>query len=197
MLFRSVHEYDEDSDTPEGNAENPVLQISLHALQGKKSNKYTFTLCITVGNHKALALVDTGSTTTFVTPEFANKENYQLTPTLRQKVQVANGKTIWTEFACKQAHYEIQGVPFTTTFRLLNLKGYDIILGADWIYDHSPVELNLKALTLKVQHDSGPVTFLDTSLPPTADIPHSINFQRLLNNSTCGALLMVKPRTPS
>ena len=102
-----VHEYDEDSDTPEDNAENPVLQISLHALQGKKSNKYTFTLCITVGDHKALALVDTGSTTTFVTPEFANKANYQLTPTLRQKVQVADGETIWTKFACKQAHYEI------------------------------------------------------------------------------------------
>ncbi|KAK1691914.1 hypothetical protein QYE76_008611 [Lolium multiflorum] len=140
-----IHEYDDDdSDDPDDTAE--PMSVSMHALKGTKARKYTFTLYLTVGTEKAIALVDSGSTTTFMTPELAMKAQCNLTPTKKEHVQVANGETLWTEFLCKGTKYEIQGVPFESDFRLLKLKGYDIILGADWIYEHSPVELNLKAL---------------------------------------------------
>ena len=188
-----VHEYDDDdSDEADEQQADPKLLISRHALQGKKTSKNTFTLQILVGGIKALALVDTGSTTTFITPECAAKAQFEMHPTKRQKVQVANGETVWTEFICHKAPYSIQGTAFSSDFRVFKLQGYDVILGADWIFEHSPVELNLKTLTLKVQHESGQVMFLDASLPQTADIPHSLNFQRLMDNSICGALLFVR-----
>jgi predicted aspartyl protease len=118
-----IHEYDEDSDNPEESAGNPTLQISMHALRGKKAKKYTFTLQITIGKEKALALVDTGSTTTLITSELAAKANCCFTPTPREKVQVANGETLWTEFLCNNTAYDIQGIPFNSNFRVLKLKG--------------------------------------------------------------------------
>jgi hypothetical protein len=190
-----IHEYDGESDNGEESADNPALQISMHALTGKKARKYTFTLYITIGKVQALALVDTGSTTTFITPALAQKANCNLTPTTTEKVLVANGETLWTSFLCKDITYDIQGVPFQSDFRILNLKGYDIILGADWIYEHSPVELNLKALTLKVQHKDEMVTFFDASLPASADIPQAVNASKLLSNSICGAFLLISPFT--
>jgi hypothetical protein len=55
------------------------------------------------------------------------------------------------------------------------------------------VELNLKALTLKVRINEEIVTFYDASLPATTDIPHSAQLHKLLDNSICGALLLIKP----
>jgi hypothetical protein len=40
--------------------------------------------------------------------------------------------------------YIIQHKTFTDAFKLLQLKGYDIILGCDWIKKHSPIGLDLR-----------------------------------------------------
>ena len=53
---------------------NQELQLSMHALKSSKTSKYTFILGIQVNNHIATALVDTGSTTTFMSQTFAKKE---------------------------------------------------------------------------------------------------------------------------
>ena len=49
------------------------LAISMHAILGISDNKYTFTVNVLIGDQYATALVDTGSTTTFMTPQFAEK----------------------------------------------------------------------------------------------------------------------------
>ena len=103
----------------------------MHALHGIKTRRHTFTLSVIVGDKFATALVDTGSTTTFMTPHFANIAGCQLTPTRKLIVSVANGEKLSTEFMCSKCVYNIQGNKFTSYFHILKLKGYDIILGAD------------------------------------------------------------------
>jgi hypothetical protein len=50
---------------------------------------------------------------------------------------------------------------------LLEIKGYDIILGADWIFAHSPIGLNLKTRELSITKDgTSLITLVDESLPP-------------------------------
>lgn len=46
--------------------------------------------------------------------------------------------------------YQIQGETFSNKFNLIPLKGYDIILGADWIYKYSPITLDLKKRELGI-----------------------------------------------
>ena len=75
----------------------PPLQISMHALMGiKSSKKLSFTVTVMLGNTPATALIDSGSTATFIAPKIAHLANYALTPTRKRKVVVANGETLWS-----------------------------------------------------------------------------------------------------
>lgn len=142
----------------------------MHAMQGGHTPKYTFTLSVKIGDVTASALVDSGSTTTFMNPKFATLAKCTLIPSKKLRVTVANGGYLWTEFSCVDCQYDIQGVTFASDFRILQVKGYDLILGADWIYQHSPVELDYKKMTLQVTASQGNTAkFYDDSLPSSAN----------------------------
>jgi FtsZ-interacting cell division protein YlmF len=51
--------------------DNETSQISMHSLQGTNSKVNNFVLQVYIGKVKATALVDTGSTGTFIDSEFA------------------------------------------------------------------------------------------------------------------------------
>jgi hypothetical protein len=137
-----INEADDEDLEPQGDQLDPSLQISMHAILGMKTGKYTFSVTVLIGNTLATALVDSGSTATFMTPHIAQTAQCQLTATNKLKVIVADGGHLWTEFMCVDCPYSIQGESFKSNFRILQLKGYDLILGADWIHQHSPVELD-------------------------------------------------------
>jgi hypothetical protein len=68
--------------------------------------------------------------------------------------------------ACADCSYAIQDHSFTSDFRLLEVQGYDIILGTDWLYTHSPVGLDLKTRTFSITKDGQElVTLVDESQP--------------------------------
>jgi RNase P subunit RPR2 len=110
----------EGSDSEDEN-ENPPqeLHLNMHTVWGLKSCHHTFTVTLTMGLHNATTLIDTGSTATFLTPSFATKAQCPLLPTKKMRVTVANGETLWTEFACFNCKYTIQGIPFTSDFNIL------------------------------------------------------------------------------
>lgn len=77
----------------------------------------------------------------------------------------ANGNYMHSESATLACPYTIQSHQFSTDFRLLEILGYDIILGADWIFTHSPVGLNLKTREFYItQYGDKLITFKDESL---------------------------------
>uniref|UniRef100_A0ACD6AK38 Uncharacterized protein n=1 Tax=Avena sativa TaxID=4498 RepID=A0ACD6AK38_AVESA len=129
-----ITEADTDSEEEESDpTTNPPLQISMHAVMGQNVPKYTFTVTVLIGDQTATALVDSGSTSTFMTPACAQRAQCSLLPSNKMKVIVADGGHLYTEFSCSNCNYTIQGVHFQSDFRILKLKGYDLILGADWI----------------------------------------------------------------
>lgn len=142
----------------------------MHAVKGLNTAKHTFVLTIQVGGVSALALLDSGSTATFMTPQFAQQAQCALTAKKKLKVMVANGDILWTEFTAIHCPYTVQGAQLHSDFRILNLKGYDIILGTVWIYHHSPMVLDGKKMEITVTTDNGTKTFIDDSLPITASL---------------------------
>lgn len=62
---------------------------------------------------------------------------------------------MWSKAHCKECSYSIQGKKSLGTFKILDLKGYDFILGADWIYSHSPISLNLRTRELSITYLGG------------------------------------------
>lgn len=110
-------------------------------VQGTSSACKTFTLILEVGGVKATALVDSGSTATFASPQFVINAQYAITNHTAVKIMIADGAILWSDILCKDCKYEIQRESFISDMRVLPLKVYDIILGADWIYTHSPIGL--------------------------------------------------------
>jgi hypothetical protein len=110
-----ITEPDTNSEEETNTKDHPPLKISIHAVFGITIPKYTFTLSILNRDKFATALVDSGSTTTFMTPTFAARANCLLTSSPKLKVIMADGG----HFTCYQCEYSIQGVPFTSDFRIL------------------------------------------------------------------------------
>lgn len=46
----------------------------------------------------------------------------------------------------------IQGHSFHTTLKIIPLKGYDVILGMDWLEEHSPMEIHWADKWLQFSH---------------------------------------------
>jgi len=142
-----------------------VLMISPQAAYGITSVA-TFSLTLDIGGKKAIALIDSGSTDTFIDSVFASKCNYPTTSTPVKKVQVAGGGFLETGAFLKNCKYSIHGEKFQNNFQLLPLKGYDVILGCDWILSHSPLNLDLQKRQVSINKDNKyTVTFPDNHIP--------------------------------
>jgi hypothetical protein len=73
----SDNEEDGQINPENGNDEqdSPELQISMHALSSTVSQAKTFPLFITIGTTKLVALIDSGSTATFMDPSVIVRTN--------------------------------------------------------------------------------------------------------------------------
>ena len=88
-------------------------------------------------------------------------------PNLLIHVAAASGSQMSSTSTCLQCPYTVQGHHFTSDFRLIELKGYDIILRTDWISAHSPIGLNLKTRELSITKDGNSlIMFVDEALLP-------------------------------
>uniref|UniRef100_A0A0E0CZI5 Reverse transcriptase domain-containing protein n=1 Tax=Oryza meridionalis TaxID=40149 RepID=A0A0E0CZI5_9ORYZ len=93
-------------------------------------------------------------------------------------------------YLCSDISYSIQHHQFTSSFRLLDLKGYDVILGCDWIYQHSPIALNLKTREPTIFKDGTTELILpDVTIPATNFIVTALSLEKLLTLDTVGAVL--------
>jgi RNase P subunit RPR2 len=76
--------------------QEPTLQISMHAISGTATKAKTFPLFVTIGSTKLVALIDSGSTRTFIDPSVISKTNALVQNHNPVQVTVANGNTLWT-----------------------------------------------------------------------------------------------------
>lgn len=119
-----------------------------------------------MGTTQATALIDSGSTTTFISPKIASKAGLHMANYAPIPVRVANGSILNTGTVCSQVPYSIHNVSFISDFRLLDLKGFDIIFGCDWIYQHSPITIDLKTRAFTIHHNGmQSITFPDITFP--------------------------------
>lgn len=149
-----VEEIETAEDLPDANS-IPTVQISMHALSGCSSfPATTFTPKLHFGAHTAITLVDSGSDISFINAKFAIKAQCSITPAPTIQILAANGKQMQSATGCLKCPYTLQGYQFNSDFRLLEVKGYDVILGLDWIYHHSPVGLDLKKRQLRTHYNN-------------------------------------------
>jgi hypothetical protein len=115
-----------ENNAPDDNG--PELQISMHALSDTLSNAKTFPLFVHIGNIKVLALIDSGSTTTFLDPSLMTRAHLPvITNHALVKVTVANENILWTQAVCANVSYYIQGHEFSALSLAEGLRSAGII----------------------------------------------------------------------
>jgi hypothetical protein len=120
-----------------------LLMISTHAVNGTISAA-TFSLLITIVGKQGVALVDSGNTDSFMDSSFASKTSCSLMATNSHKVKVAGGGHLDICAITTPTSYLIQQHSSQGQFKLLQLKGHDVIISCDWIRTHNPICLDLR-----------------------------------------------------
>nr|CAE03440.1 OSJNBa0032F06.23 [Oryza sativa Japonica Group] len=97
------------------------------------------------------------------------------------------------EAHCPQHAYHIQEEEFASTFRVLEIRGYDIIFGCDWIHQFSPVSLNLKTKELTMSKDGHTLVLSDVSVPVRNFLISMHKLEKWVDQGMAGTVLHLKP----
>ncbi|KAJ4815745.1 polyprotein [Rhynchospora pubera] len=135
--------YDTYSEEMEMNEQMEEAVVSLFTAKEAKTIKH-MKLKGLVGTKSVCALVDIGSTHSFVNPDVLNSQHFQISRNTPMAVMVANGNKMITELECKAMIFSIQGHDFKKDMRVLDVKGYDLILGLDWLSEMGPMVIDWK-----------------------------------------------------
>lgn len=169
-----------------------TIQISMHALSGTPTKNNTFTLKLKIGSLTAIALIDSGSDASFINAKFAVKSKCSILEFESVRVAAANGQEMISNTACLDCPFTIQSHDFTHTLRLLNVQGYDVILGADWIYTHSPVALDLRKREFSICKDGASiVTFIDETIQHSSQVIGAKKLWQLMKKKAIGAVIVL------
>lgn len=186
-------EYTTPPDSPKGKNKNRGdPEIAMHAISNGEKGATTLTLKVRMGQVTASALVDSGSTTTFISPALVRRAKLEIKNCESIPVRVANGEFLYTGAQCHQQVYSIQGEQFVTTFRVLEMKGYDIIFGCDWIRQYSPVSLNLKTKEMTVNKGGSVVVLSDVTVPARNFMISMHKMEKWIDQGMAGVVLYMK-----
>lgn len=94
--------------------------------------------------------------------------------------------------ACLNCHFNIQCHDLTSDFRLLDVRGYDVILGPGWIYTHSSVGLDLRRRDFSICKNGGPVaTFTDGTIQQHNQVISTKKLCQLLKKNAVRAVIIL------
>jgi hypothetical protein len=135
------------------------LGISLHDLTGLSSTN-TMQLMITIAGMELRALVDSGSTHTFIHDAMEHSLGLDIVHQPGLSVKVANGERLQSCGAYKATTITIQGESFVVDCYTLPLEGFDVILGIQWLQSLGPITWDFKALSMAFVREGHSVRFI-------------------------------------
>jgi hypothetical protein len=177
-----------EQDQPEQH-EDYLMMISAAAYTGSPSAS-TISLLLSLKGAQAIALADTGSTSTFLDPKFSIKHNIPLQSASARTVTVAGGGTLISDAIAPKCNFTIAGQKFQADFRILNLQGSDVILGVNWFKLHNPVTFDFVGRKLTLGQNGNTHTFSDHIVPTTNLLISSEECSKLITQGAAGYRLL-------
>lgn len=123
-----------------------AMFITAHAM-GQQLAVPTPTVIIHINGKRAVALLDSGSSSSFMNQEFAVKANCHLLPVKPRAIAVAGGGKLLSNAVVPDCAFQLAKTTLKHSFRTLPLPSHDVILGYDWFTLMSPVSFNIPANT--------------------------------------------------
>jgi hypothetical protein len=140
------------------------LGISLHALTGIDVGN-TMKLLVVINGVSLVALVDSGSTHTFIQEGLVDKLGLTVERRTGLSVKVANGDRVPSMGVCRQVAISIDNDTFDISCYTLAMDGFDIVLGVQWLHTLGPILWNFSDLTMAFWHKERVVRWSGISGP--------------------------------
>jgi hypothetical protein len=102
-------------------------------------------------------LVDSGSTVSFLNVKLQSALQSVTTLTSPIRVKVADDRQHTCTKEIHSCAWSTQGHEFSTDFKLLQLGAFDVLLGQDWLYQHSPMYIDWPTKRLEISDNGRPV----------------------------------------
>ena len=137
----------EDSDSDTEYPEDCVLSLPIMPSQSEQvppKRRKTMRFRGLVDKQEILILLDSGSACTFISQDLASHFHQQLQPCEPLHFATSDGTPMLSDTCIPQFTWHIQGQSFVYNVRVLPLKCFDMIIGADWLEDHSPTWIHWK-----------------------------------------------------
>ena len=134
--------------TSEESSEDEVFSLSQAATVGVQGRK-TIKIIGLVNSQEILILIDSGSSSSFLSQKTADTLKCDLTSAPPVTVTVANGEKILSQQQVLNFTWWTQGHTFSTNVSILPLPYYDMVLGMDWLERFSPMWIHWKRKLLR------------------------------------------------
>jgi len=142
-----------DGGETEDTDEETDVTISMHAVTGIRTSS-TLQLRATIRGATMVALIDSGSTHSFISDAAALRVGLVPTPQPGLSVGVSNGDRVATSSVCHGVPMAIEDEQFAADLYVLPLVGYDLILGCEWLRALGPIVWDLSKLSMTFwRHD--------------------------------------------
>lgn len=131
--------------------------------------------------------MDSSSNSTFMNLQFALTTSYTIVKDTTKMVFVARGGKLWFGSFMPTTTLSTRPHQFQQSFRILELPGHEIVLGSNWMAQHSLVAFHYKPRQLSLFKDKTLAikTLACESLATTAEI-NSTELHKLLEGGAAG-----------
>jgi hypothetical protein len=176
----------------ETEAPTACCQLSIDALAGTAGEE-TIRIRALVGNQVMLLLIDSGSTHTFVTKNFAERAGCVISSAPPLSVKVANGEIMLSFEQVIGLNWWTQGHTFATDMRILDIGAYDAILEVNWLKQFGKTTIDWVDKNLSFNYMGKDITLQGIRSKPSVDLSElSVEqLQKWIQGNEVWALAMV------
>jgi hypothetical protein len=153
--------------------------ISLNAITGISPAK-TLQLSVRVAGATLGALIDSGSTHSFILASVARRLLLQPTPRPGLNVMVANGDHVPNDGVCYGVHIFLNSEEFVIDLFVIPLDGYDMVLGVHWLRTLGPLLWDFNKARLSCWRDDHQVTLQGISRCQSSAAVQSISAANMM-----------------
>ncbi|KAJ4798340.1 polyprotein [Rhynchospora pubera] len=146
--------FDDPYSVPDNHLEEPPEEQAVITMCSPSSvlNHKTLKYKGFIGPIPICALVDSGSTHSFINPTIVHQLNLPTSVTIPLSVKIADGSKLSTDTICENLAFQLQGIDFSGDLMVLEIQGYDVILGMDWLSQFGLMTVDWNLGTLYIKH---------------------------------------------
>jgi hypothetical protein len=124
--------------------------ISMHALTSLFAPQ-TLKMIGYIKNHKVIVLIDNGSTHNFIHRRVAQENHCYIHLMNNFQIMIANGGSMKCGGCCQNVRLQMGDYFPKTHMFAMEMGGYDIFLGVEWLWTLSPISMDFHGLYTSFQ----------------------------------------------